>query len=327
MKLISAVFLCLPVLSMGAILPDSIGAYQRTERAPLATPEKAVWEDYGLKEAETAAYGTGKDKFTVKAWRLNDSTGAMAVYDWQRPPKATPSILSPFAAETADSLVTVQGNYVLAFNGHKPDAAQLAAVADSLKNVDTTALPPLADDLPAANLIPNSQRYIVGPASLEYFFPGLPPSVAAFRYGAEAIIGTYKTPKGEMRLAVFNYPNHQIARERIGEFTAVPGALAKRSGPLVAVVLNNPDPDAAERLLGQVRYQATVTVDEYVPTRRDNIGNLVVNAFVLIGILLAFAVVSGLAVGGLKAWRHRGKAGEEADAFLTLHIDQHKGEI
>jgi hypothetical protein len=88
-------------------------------------------------------------------------------------------------------------------------------------------------------------------------------------------------------------------------------------------VLKAPDADAAERLLGQVRYQATVTVDEYVPTKRDNIGNLVVNAFVLIGILLAFAVVSGLAVGGLRAYRHRGKQGQEEDVILTLHINRH----
>ena len=41
-----------------------------------------------------------------------------------------------------------------------------------------------------------------------------------------------------------------------------------------------------------------MTADEYVPTQKDNIGNLVVNSFVLIGILLAFAVVSGFALGG-----------------------------
>ena len=64
----------------------------------------------------------------------------------------------------------------------------------------------------------------------------------------------------------------------------------------------------------QVRYQAEVTLDEYVPTRRDNIGDLVINAFILIGILLAFSIVSGLAFGGLRAFRRRGKTGDEPDA-------------
>ena len=254
---------------------------------------------------------------------MKDSTGAMAAYDWQRPAKSVPATVISLAAETANSLLLVNGNYLLYFNGYKPTPAEVTAVIDSLKNVDSTALPPLADDLPATNLVPNSQRYITGPDSLERFYPGLPPSVAAFRYGAEAVTGTYRTPKGEMALAIFNYPTHPIARQREAEFVQVPGAVVKRSGPLVAVVLKPVDADAAERLLGQVRYQATVTVDEYVPTKRDNIGNLVVNAFVLIGILLAFSLLSGFLVGGVRALRRHGKGGEEADAILTLHIDQH----
>jgi hypothetical protein len=254
---------------------------------------------------------------------MNDRTGALAAFNWLRPPKSTPSTVASLAAETPDSLLLVQGNYLLSFNRHKPVAAELAAVTDSLKNVDSTALPPLADDLPAANLVPNSQRYITGPASLERFYPGVPPSVAAFRYGAEAVSGLYQTPKGEMAVAVFNYPTHPIAREREAEFDQIPGAMVNRSGPLVAVVLKPTDADVAERLLGQIRYRATVTVDEYVPTKKDNIGNLVVNAFSLIGILLAFALVSGLMVGGIRAFRHRGVKGQEADAILTLHIDQH----
>jgi len=322
MKRIVAAFF-LPVLCSAAILPEAIGPYQRTATLPAAANDKAVWEDYGLKQSETASYANGKDKMQVSAWQLNDSTGAMAAFDWQRSPKATPSNVVSLASETSDSLLLVHGNYLLYFNGHKPSPAELSAVTDQLKNVDSTALPPLADNLPATGLVPNSQRYITGPASLERFYPGLPPSAAAFRYGAEAVTGTYRTPKGDFHLAIFNYPTHQIARERQSDFAAVPGSMIKRSGPLVAVVLNPTDADAAERLLGQVRYQATVTVDEYVPTKRDNIGNLVVNAFVLIGILLAFALVSGLLVGGFRAFLHRGKRGEEADAILTLHIDQH----
>jgi hypothetical protein len=314
--------LLLPVLCSAAILPEAIGPVHRTASSRSEYSDKAVWDDYGLRDSETATYGTGKEAFTVSAWRFNDSTGAMAAFNWQRPAKSTPSLLASLAAETADTLVLVHGNYLLSFNKHKPDATELSAVTDSLKNVDSTALPPLADDLPPANLVPNSQRYITGPASLERFYPGVPPSVAAFRYGAEAVTGVYRTQKGEMGVAVFNYPTHPIAREREAEFAQIPGAMVKRSGPLVAVVVKPTDADSAERLLGQIRYRATVTVDEYVPTKKDNIGNLVVNAFSLIGILLAFALVSGFAVGGWRAFRHRGLKGQEADAILTLRIDQ-----
>jgi hypothetical protein len=123
-----------------------------------------------------------------------------------------------------------------------------------------------------------------------------------------------------MAMELFSYPTHQIAMQREAEFGKIPGAMVKRSGPLVAVVLSPADPDAAERLLSQVRYQASVTLDEYVPTRRDNIGVLVINAFKLIGILLVFCVVSGLAMGGINAFRRRGGRGDEANALTTLHL-------
>ena len=88
----------------------------------------------------------------------------------------------------------------------------------------------------------------------------------------------------------------------------------------MALVLSPADADYAERLLAGVRYQAQVTRDEYVPTKRDNIGNLLLNACILIGILLAFSVVSGLALGGFRAFMKRGKKGPEADAMITLDL-------
>jgi hypothetical protein len=96
--------------------------------------------------------------------------------------------------------------------------------------------------------------------------------------------------------------------------------MVKRSGPLVAVVLSPPNPDAAEKLLSLIRYQADVTLDERVNTRRDNIGNLVINAFVLIGILLIFVSVGGLAFGSVRAFLRRGGRGDAADAMIVLHL-------
>ncbi len=90
---------------------------------------------------------------------------------------------------------------------------------------------------------------------------------------------------------------------------------------MVAVVLSPPDPDFAEQVLAGVRYQAEVTRSEYVPTRRDNIGVLILNIFVLIGFLLAFAVVAGLAAGGLRAWLRRGRTGADAEAMISLHLE------
>jgi len=311
-----------PTLGAAAILPATFGAWHRTAPAAVSLADKAVWDEYGLKETESAVYENAKDKLTVTAWRLNDTTGSMAAFDWQRPAKAATSKLEPLSAETPELVLLVHGNYLVRFEGKKPEPADFAAFTETLTHVDGTPLPPLPTYLPSMSLVANSERYLMGPESLAKFFPGVPPSVAAFRFQAEAVVGTFGMGKGEAPMAVFNYPTHQIAMQRETEFRKVPGAVVKRSGPLVAVVLNPPDADVAERLLGQIRYQASVTRDEYVPTKRDNIGNLVYNAFVLVGILLAFAVVSGVALGGFKVLRRRGRKGEEEDGLLTLHIDR-----
>jgi hypothetical protein len=315
------VALLAPGLCLGAIWPDNIGAWKRAATMQATLLDRPIWDEYGLKESEAARYENGEENFTVAGYRLQDTTGCMAAFDWQRPAKSTVSPLAPLAADTGDGLLVVHGNYLLSFTGWKPEPAELSTLFDGLRNVDATVLPSLPANLPTQDRVANSERYITGPASLAKFMPGIPPSVAAFHYGAEGQSGVFHSPKGDLGLVIFNYPTPQIARLKESEFRGIPGGnLVKRSGPLVAVVLSPLDPDAAERLLAKVKYEAVVTLDEWVPSHKDNIGNLVINAFVLIGILLSFSVVSGLAFGGLRAFRRRGNRGEEADALTTLHL-------
>jgi hypothetical protein len=316
--LLSAILL--PSLAAAAIFPDAIGAYQRGNTSKPAISDQPIWTEYGLKDSETAVYQNGNAKFTATVWQLQDTTGSMAAFQWQRPAGAKPSTAAKLAVETPDGLLLAYGNYLLSFAGYKPSKEELDAVEGALHNVDFTVLPVLSSYLPSDGGVANSERYILGPASLQKFAPGVSPSLAAFHFGAEAQMGIFHNAKGDSQMLIFNYPTPKIAGQQLDAFQKLAGAVAKRSGPLVAVVLAPPDADYAENLLSQVRYQAQVTADEYVPTQKDNIGNLVVNTFVLIGILLVFAVVSGFALGGFRALRRRARHGEEADAMITLHL-------
>ncbi len=316
-----ALFL-IPALAGAAILPDTIGAYHRVSTSQPVIASRDLWDEYGLRDYESGAYENGAAKMTVAAYQLQDSTGAMAAFDWLRPAAARLSRVAPYSAETPTVLVVLHGSYVLTFEGYKPVPAEIDALANTLRNVDATPLPTLPGYLPAQDLKPNSERYINGPLGLAQFDPSVPPSVAAFRYGAEAILGVFHSPKGDITMAVFNYPTPQIAMDRLRDFQNIPAAMAKRSGPLVAVVVAPIDPDLAERVLAQVQYRADITLQEHIATRRDNIGNLVVNAFILVGILLVFCVVAGLGVGGFRVLRNRGKDNPDADVFTSLHINQ-----
>jgi hypothetical protein len=314
--------LVLPVFASAAIWPDSIGAWRRTGTTVPKLSDQALWDEYGLKESEAATFENGNRKFTAIGHRLGDTTGAMAAFNWQRPADAKPHPLAELSAQTARELMLVRGNYLLVFQGYKPPSEELAPLLDGLRNVDATPLPTLPGFLPSQNLVPNSQRYVVGPVGLAKFEKGIPPSVAAFHLGAEAQIGTFRTQKGNMTLALFDFPTPQIARQKQADFEGLKGAVVKRSGPLVAVILAPPDPDAAERLLAQVRYEAQITLSERIPGPGDNPGNMLISIFILTGILIVFCVIAGLFVGGFRVLLLGRRRGADADPMILLHLEQ-----
>lgn len=305
--------LLLPGLAAAAVFPDNFGQAKRGAVSKPALTDQSMWDEYGLKDSEQAAY----DGFTATAWRFQDSTGAMAAYQWLRPRDARPAGAGKLAAALPNGLLIAHGNYLFRFDGYVPKDEELASLYQTLPNFHSPPLPALAGYLPEDGLEPNSERYITGPSALASFYPRIPPSVAAFHLGTEALVGTYRNGT---RMAVFSFPTPQIAQQRIGEFQQIPDALAKRSGPLIAVIVSPADRNEAERLLSKVRYQAEITWSEHVPTRRDNIGDLVINAFILIGLLLIFATVAGLGVGGVRAFLRTRRGGKEAEAMITLHL-------
>ena len=311
-----------PLHLAGAIWPERIGAFTRGAVKPAAVADRAVWDEFGLEVAEQAEYISGAQLFTAVAYRLKDSTGALAAFQWQRPVGAAPSSVTPLAVETQNSVLFAFHNYLFRLEGRKPEAAELIPVYSQLPRLDPSSLPVLPGYLPAGNLVPNSERYVLGPASLERFEPRISPSVAAFHLGTEAQLARFRTQGGETGLAIFSYPTPNLARERAVEFSRIPGAMVKRSGPLLAVVLAPPNPDEAERLLSKVSYQATISWSEYVPSQRDNIGDLLLNIFTLTGILLLFCLAAGLAFGGLKVFARRYlKRWVGDDAMIRLRLD------
>src|ERR1700739_4162362 len=120
--------LLLPVLSQAAIWPDTIGSYNRTAANPVNLADRPIWEEYGLKDSESATYENGAARFTGTAWVLGDPTGALAAFDWQRPAQSTASKAAYLATETPDTLLLVQGNYLFSFAGYKPTTAELSAL-------------------------------------------------------------------------------------------------------------------------------------------------------------------------------------------------------
>ena len=177
-----------------------------------------------------------------------------------RPAPSRPR-LTEAAAETPDGVLFVFSNYLLGFEGWKP--AKLEDVGLFLHGCPgSTRARCRPATCPPRVWSPNSERYVLGPTGLERFEPGVPPSAAAFSMGAEVQIGQYDTRQAGCSWRCSSYPTPQIARQRLDAFSKLPGAMAKRAGPLVAVLLAPKDPNEAERLLARVKYNAVITENE-----------------------------------------------------------------
>ncbi len=303
--------------SPAAIWPDQAGEYRKTSSKPATLAEKPVLEEYGLQDAEQAEY-SGPGRFQAIGYRFNDSTGGFAAFQAMRPSTAVRSDFANNAVQGGGTAVAAFGNYVLEFRGLTPDRALFKAITDQLQQVDQTPLPTLPNYLPVQGLVPNSERFIVGPRSLAKFESRIPAAVADFDLSTEAEIAEYRLPGGAVNLALFSYPTPQIANKQLPNFQKLPGVMAKRTGPLVAVLFSPPNPDDAERLLANVRYGAEITWNERLPNPRDNVANLLLNIFMLTGILIVLFLAAGVVVGVLR----RAGLNKGREEMVVLRLDE-----
>jgi hypothetical protein len=309
---------CLALPAGAAILPDYLGRAAKADSAAVQPKDPALFEEYGFEAGERARYGPVE----VTAWRFKDSTGAMSAFQFMRPTDAKPSKLDRLAAADADGLILQHGNYVIQFQGRQPTEVELVRIIQGLPQYSDASLPVISTYLPTDGLIPNSERYIAGPVSLERFDPGVPPSTAAFHLSAEAQFGRYHTKDGDFGLAIFNYPTPAMARQQATAFQKLPGAMVKRAGPLVAVILNPPNADAAERVIAKVTYEASVTQNETAPgTEVRSFARAFLSMVMLAGIIIGFCVVSGLLFAGARILSRRFGTKDADEAMITLHLE------
>jgi hypothetical protein len=316
------ILLLLGLPAAAAIFPDKIGTFDKGSPKSLAIPDRNLFDEFGLETTEQAEYKSDSKHFTATAWRFRDSTGSMAFFQSHRPSGATPAPLAKLAVSTSDGTIFAYGNYVFQFTGAVPPADDLQPLYAQLPKLEQSPLPILMGFLPAAGLIPNSERYVLGPVSLDRFEPRIAPSAAGFHLGAEGQLGKYKSPKGPLNLAIFYYPTPGVARERLLEFQKIPGAMVKRAGPLVAVTIDPPDLDLAERLLAEVKYETNLTWSQKVPVNEvKGFARSMLTMMLLAGIILGMCLVAGIAFGGFRILARKMGRRVEPDAMITLGLD------
>jgi hypothetical protein len=307
------------VVASAALLPETIGHWQRGQAGPADVPDPSVWQEYGLQESEKTPYSDAGKSFSLTAYRFSDATGAMAAFDQLRPADARSVQLMGMTAQNEKLQLVAAGNFMFVAEGYRLAGEELSHLFATAPRYARSPLPTLPKYLPPGDL-PNSERYITGPVSLARFAPAISPSTAAFRFSSEGVVANYGSDDNPTTLVIFSYPTMEMARDRIKAFSQIPGAVVKRSGPLVAMTLGAPNPDDAEKLLALVKYSADVTVPHQMPGLKDNPANLLWNILILCGILIALCLASGLMFGGMRILFRRSGPGGDENEMISLHL-------
>jgi hypothetical protein len=325
------------------MLPKSFAGWTQTGEVKTATKADevdgaypSVLSEYGFADSETATY-TRPDgrKLTIKAGRFKDATGAYGAFTFYRDPAMKTEQIGTKSASANERILFFRSNVLVdaAFDRVTGmSAAELRELAGMLPEAKATAanLPSLPEYLPKQGVIENSAKYILGPQAL--VATKTPVSVELVGFGTEPEILTqaYSSSDGRITLMLVQYPTPQIAIERLRAFQASPDAArslaVRRTGPIVVVESGSIASGEAKALLNSVNYEAEVTWNEATSiSKRDNIGNLLLAVFGLIGILIVFGLIFGLFFGGIRLLLTRYLPGTVFDLpenveILQLHL-------
>ena len=330
--------------SAQSILPQSFAGWTRTgdtkntithpEQADAAYP--AVLNEYGFTKAERATFTRPDGRtMSVKAAQFKDATGAYGAFTFYRDPAMKSERIGTKAASANERILFFRSNVLVDATLDRVtgmSAAELRELAGMLPEVKGTdgKLPNLPEYLPKQEAQENSAKYILGPQALAASKTALPADLVRFDLDPEVLTQNYSTPDGPVTVMLVEYPTPQIATERLRALQATGSTLAaRRTGPILVIESGNTENSEARNLLNAVNYEAEITWNEATSlSKRDNIGNLLVAVFGLIGILLGVGVIFGVFFGGIRVLMTKFFPGTVLDLpenveILQLHLDDH----
>jgi hypothetical protein len=281
-----------------------------------AGSKDAAPQEYGFVAGETADYVRGGEAFQVNLYRMKDPSGAYGLYSYLRTTDMPRAELTEHSSMSRERALALIGNLVLEANGKdlpKSSASLKDLVAAVSPHANTGLLPTIGQHLPTKGFVDRTDKYVLGPETLNQVFPLSQGDWLGFSQGAEVETAKYRINGRELNLLLADFPTPQTAAKKLGEFqkqfnvngsnsagTSIP-LFAKRSLTLVAIVSGASTQKEADILLDQIETGTEITWNE--PTfqfKEPSIGVMIVGAITGTGIICMFAVIAGLAFGGVR---------------------------
>ena len=330
------------------------GAVARSDDPAAADEANApVLKEYGFQRLDKAAYTRDDGRnLAIKAAVFADASGAYGAFTYYYSAEMGEETIGAQAAFLNNRVLFYQGNVLVDAVFDKMSvmsASQLRQLAGLLPQAEGNKdkPPSLPTYLPkrafGRNFEKDTTRYILGPVALNRIGSPLPESMVDFKSGAEVVMGKYVVNAGDATLMLIEYPNSQIAAERLRQIDAShqvtrqqPGVASivdlgpffdARTGPIVVIAAGPLSKSEARSLMSSISYEADVTWNEntYL-SKKDNLANFLFNAIVLCGIVVGLALVAGIAFGGLRILVRRLFPDSvfdrrEAMEIISLHLE------
>ncbi|HEV3483032.1 MAG TPA: DUF6599 family protein [Candidatus Acidoferrales bacterium] len=340
LPLAALVFAALPALAQG-ILPPSVSGWtspsSTANPGPMDNAQSSAFREYGYVSGETQSYVRANDRIDMAVYKFRDPSGAYGAYSFLRQPDMAKADLTEHSSASSDRALALAGDLVLDI--HADNIAdrerQLKSLVSAVaQHAQDGLLPSLWEHLPQDNIVPRSDRYILGPQTLNQLFPGNLGDSLGFQNGAEAEVAHYRLNGQNAELLIADFPTPQLAQQQLAllqkKFNvngSNPGAgsplYAKRTITLLAIVAGAPSQADAGNLLSAIHSGTELTWNE--PTFQFNeprIEVMIVGSIIGSGIICLFAVIAGISFGGLRLIVKRVMPGKVFDRSEYVQILQ-----
>jgi hypothetical protein len=335
---LAVLFLAIRPTPAQQILPPSFAGWTNggVALAP-ALPQPALSE-YGFVSSDFGRYTNGSQGLDAVVYQMKDPSGAYGLYSYLRTPDMARTNFTDHSSLSGERALVLVGNLVLDIRGKgltKSEPQLRALVAAIQPKARDGLLPMIGQYLPQKNIIERTDRYILGPQTLNQLFPGGLGDSVGFQSAAEAELAHYHLGGREATLLILEYPTDQIAAKKLTELQknfnvnganqagGSPALFAKRSARLLAIVSGASSQPEADILLNQIELETDLTWNE--PTfqfKEPSIEMMIEGSIIGAGTICMFALIAGLSFGGLRLVIKRFLPGRIFDTKNHLEVLQ-----
>jgi hypothetical protein len=361
--------------SLAELLPDRLAGmkaasdikqYTGDNLAELVADKQGVYQEYLVTRAASRRYAEAR----VDIFETANTFAAFGLFTYNFGPaggKAVAEEIGSGGARVDGGLIFWKDNYfVRVVNADqqlmRAQGAAYASLARAVAreiNPDSTeaAHPPLLESLPTGSSIARSERYFLGPESLDaYLERGR--EMFGFAGDAEAVMAEYQedgaanAQRGDaviqgaaiisaapLKLVIVEYHTPQFAYDamaRVNEYIATlpedeqNRIIVKREGNYIVEAVNVQNRDFAQAQVEAVKYPYGVKwlrdprLPSNDPFRIQKAAQMLLSTFTLIGLMLLTVLIGGGIVGTaifLKRRKHQQEVFSNAGGMLRLDID------